>query len=431
MKLDTPPKVAAVVALLAYVIGVLSVSIYAQHNDIPSPDLTAFKANYIYTGVEVLGLLALGGGLILACMLVADRRAKKEAAGVGLGLAVALGAFYALVLLRRFTDSKPVAAGELVAASVLCGLMVWVAWKIKGTSLEDFVLHQKDRRRLRGIIKDRELLSTLQLLLAALAALIAVAFAGWFTSLYGRNIYGLLSSQLGGGAPSQARLLFSKSGADEAEQLGIPLRPKSQVSRPVSILLNDASYYAIKVPNGPVVQIAKSNVVGLQVDTKRPSAVDVQTRNHGGPNGVGRIEAGDRFVLVYSETMDPASLIPHWSGEARPAAIKVRPTEDGSDLVHFVKSDKVALGTIKMSSGEYSQMFGERKYRVTLGQRGPKIVISLKRGARRPRPVESDTMTWKPSSKGTDLVGNSWSGDHDEITESDKGEQSPADDAEF
>ena len=87
MKLDTPTKIAALIALVAYVAGVLTVGIYVQHNDIPAPDLTVFKAHYIYTGIEVLGLLAAAAALISLCLLIAERVQRPVLAPGGGGRA--------------------------------------------------------------------------------------------------------------------------------------------------------------------------------------------------------------------------------------------------------------------------------------------------------------------------------------------------------
>ena len=128
MNLETPTKIAALIAVVAYVVGVLTVGIYVQHNDIPAPDLTAFKAHYIYTGVEVLGLLAAAAAVISLCMLVAERASKAWAVAIGIGLAAVVWFLYAQFLEGGFTSPKPLRALWLVLVSGACALFIWATW---------------------------------------------------------------------------------------------------------------------------------------------------------------------------------------------------------------------------------------------------------------------------------------------------------------
>jgi hypothetical protein len=455
MKLDTPPKVAAVLALLAYVIGVLSVSIYAQGKDIPAPDLTAFKANYIYTGLQLLGLLAAGAGVVYVSTLV-YRLAAGKLMGISAWAAAGLTAvvvafllwwiFYVLVVQGGFRHSHALTAAKLVIASVFFGAFGMLGWDIwKADTLEYLWL----RRDLREFA-------------VALAVGLALTAALVFVFQYSYHLYKQIPRKFGGGEPEKALMLFTKTGAREAQQLGIPLRRGSQKSEPVTILLVDESFYAVKALHSAVVQIAKSSVDGLQVDSKPPFGVDVQAPDRGEHRG--RPEVTDRLVLTYDETMDPGSLVKGWSGKEpwrHKVQLKVNEV-DGHDQLQFVESDDLssdsssgdssgdlALGTINMTSDGYDRYFNNlpidvhavsgneqdapsvTHLAVTLRQHGPKIIIVLRGNPAPPTgpEIKSDTMTWTPSSKAADLTGNDCL--DDEAPERRHGALKPADDPDF
>ena len=121
-----------------------------------------------------------------------------------------------------------------------------------------------------------------------------------------------------------------------------------------------------------MVQISKTSVDGLQVDSKPPDAIDVQTRDRGAQPG--DPQAGDQLVLTYSETMDTTTLIPGWSGkDPFTAELAVTPAANGTAEARFPlpgSRDKPALGTIEMNSGGYSAAFGSQPSKVTVASAG-------------------------------------------------------------
>ena len=303
----------------------------------------------------------------------------------------------------------------------------------------------------------------------ALTGVLALVAAVYFVFQYSFHLYKQIPQKFGGGEPEKAFILFSKSGLKEARQLNIPLRRHTQKSQPVDILLVDESFYAVQGRHSAVVQIPKTNVDGLQVDSQDPSGDDVQTSRHAACATPGRPEVKDRLVLTYAEAIDANSIFKGWSGK-HPLAGKVELTgaliPSGEEL-RFVEraheSSVVPLGTIDMSAGAYNAYFEpppeprpaprpgvdygvhgprprprpegpprlsppepyqctggrgrsaahwRRRHSpefqpVTLRQEGARIVVVLDRSGPLTFPkVAHDVMTWTPSRDATDLTGN-------------------------
>lgn len=381
--------------VIAYALGVATVSFYLRHNDIPDPDLSFFKAHFIYTGIVLLCFLALPSALAYACSTAMGGWGDLPPWAVALIVAAMLiaGGFLIWLIYHWILQTK---------AGIVDKNEVVVALELLGTSLHAAAL---------GVAA--YLVSgddTLNRAGACLLIVFTVAATLWYVSLFSRHIYPILPDQFGGGKPKQARILFSPSGVIEARQLGIPFKGKEQISSPVTILLAGDTFYAVRNPEGKVVQIAKDGIRGLQEDSKSPHAVDVQTKNRG--RVMGLPEPRDRLILTFSEEMEPASLIPDWDGSATEARIFVVRTEDDADELRFRSSDdKTALphlGEIELHRGRYHRMFGKRSYAVTIVEKGSQIIVTLKAGVgeRRQSVTQSETMVWRPSPKAVDDVGN-------------------------
>jgi hypothetical protein len=395
-------KAAAVLALLGYVLGVVAVSVYVQHNDVPAPDLTTFKANYIVTGLEVLAVLAVAGMLIFGCRQCAKGGHPVKAALFGVAFAFGLWVLYSDVLQGArvpFHDrisTKSLISGLLIIISCVGALLAWAILEVK----EKDRLTVDDLRR-REARPDR---LDLKPFVLGICGILLLAAAFTVTDIWGIRIYPLLSPQFGGGKPSRARMVFTHDGVAVANDLGVPLKPGTHLSGPLTILLDSGSFYAVRTPQNLVVQITKADVEGLQADTKPPEALDVQTLGHGSNGSAG---PGDRLVLTYSEVMDPNSLIPGWAGtNAAEAEIRVQRNHRSVSVLKFVRPSVNALGNVDFDSGDYAGASGRRNYQVTVEQRGPNIIVTLPSRVENIHRLPPATMTWYPSTHASDLAGN-------------------------
>jgi hypothetical protein len=382
-------KLIAFLSVVAYALGVVTVSFYLQHNDIPDPDLSLFKGHYIYTGLAALSLILLASGIAYACIEIFDLpNGPLRAIGAFVMMSAVLWLLVVLALngIGGSDDGDPLTALGLTVLSLASG----------GAGVGVYELFGHDGAWWKAG--------------AALSAIVAVGAVLLYASLYSRHIYPILPEQFGGGKPKQARLLFSDTGATEAQQLGIPIQAGRQLSRPVTLLFTGVSFYALRIAVERVVQIAKDDVNGLQEDSTSPYAADVQTRNRG--SVVGLPEAGDELVLTFSEQMAPATLISKWHGKPMQAAIVDKPTVNGVDDLHFftrdAKTELPRLGTVELRSGQYREFFGSRAIPVTIAQNSAEVIVKLKKGVDRHRQAATrpDVMAWTPSPKATDTLGN-------------------------
>jgi hypothetical protein len=391
-------KAAAVLALVGYVLGVVAVSVYVQHNDVPAPDLTAFKANYIITGLEVLAVLAAAGVLIFGCRQCADADHVATAVIFGVVFAFGLWVLYSDVLqgagvpVHDTISTKSLISVLLVVISCIGALLAWAILAVK----------DKDKDEASPQLTVCNLHLKPFILVICGIGLLATAFT--VTDIWGIRIYPELAPQFGGGKPSHARMVFTRDGVAVARDLGVPLKPDTHLSGPLTILLDSGSFYAVRTPQDLVVQITKTDVQGLQADTKPPEAVDVQTLGHGTSGSAG---PGDRLVLTYSEVMDPNSLIPGWAGtNAADAEIRVQRNHTSVSVLKFVRPSVNALGKVDFDSGDYAGASGHHNYQVTVEQRDKKIIVILPNRVENLRRLPAATMTWYPSTHARDLAGN-------------------------
>lgn len=166
-------------------------------------------------------------------------------------------------------------------------------------------------------------------------------------------------------------------------------------------------------------------VTARQVDNTPVRGLDVQAMNRTGGT-LGRLEAGDSIAFTYSEQMNPASLIPGWSGAA-PASIYLRlrdgnlvgagstgdtlqlstdstgnnPIRLGSVNLHgdFVKNNKTSIFAATLNATTQS-LGGTNATVVTV------TVGSLVSGGALKTSASLGQMVWTPSAVATDLGGN-------------------------
>lgn len=166
-------------------------------------------------------------------------------------------------------------------------------------------------------------------------------------------------------------------------------------------------------------------VAARQVDNTPVRGLDVQAANRTGGT-LGRLEAGDSISFTYSEQMNPASIVPGWSGAA-PAAIYLR-LRDGNllgagsagDTLQFstdsAGNSPIRLGSVNLH-GDFvknnkTSIFAATLSAITQGLGGANATVvtvtvgSLVSGGALKTSATSTQMVWTPSAAATDLSGN-------------------------
>ncbi len=156
------------------------------------------------------------------------------------------------------------------------------------------------------------------------------------------------------------------------------------------------------------------------VDNTAPTAVDVQSTNVSGGT-VGHLDLGDTLTLTYSETMDPYSILPGWTGATTNVEVAlVNGGGNASDYVVVYNTNasptQIPLGTIYLGSSDYmrgapgdyvSYGLSGSATPSTMQRTGSSITITL--GTPSGATSTSTTlapMTWTPSTSATDIAGN-------------------------
>jgi hypothetical protein len=165
----------------------------------------------------------------------------------------------------------------------------------------------------------------------------------------------------------------------------------------------------------------------VTVDNTVPTAVDIQTTN-GAVGTQGSAEAGDTVTFIYSERVDPESILAGWGGA--PVDVVVRIVDGGCLLVILsttcasdslvvydaANATQLALGSVSLGRGDYhgtalgtaaplafgasgtksNMVQSEAGVGVTLGT--PSAAAGLAGAA--------GTMVWTPSTAAYDAAGN-------------------------
>jgi hypothetical protein len=157
------------------------------------------------------------------------------------------------------------------------------------------------------------------------------------------------------------------------------------------------------------------------VDNTAPTAVDVQSTNVSGGT-VGHLDQGDTLALTYSDTMDPYSILPGWTGAATNVQVALVDGGSASDyiVVYNTASSpaQIPLGTIYLGATGYLK---SGPTYVTYGATGSATLSTIKRtgstititlGTPSGATTTNTTaarMTWTPSTAATDIAGNATS----------------------
>lgn len=174
--------------------------------------------------------------------------------------------------------------------------------------------------------------------------------------------------------------------------------------------------------NGTV--LSSTVLAARQVDNTPVRGLDVQAVNRVGGT-LGRLEAGDSIVLTYSKQMNPASILPGWSGGAS-AAVYLR-LRDGNLLGAGSAGDTVQISTdtsggnpVRLGSvnlhGDFiknnkTSVFAATLSAATQNLGGANVTVltvtagSLVSGGTLKTATTPAQMAWTPSASATDLGG--------------------------
>jgi hypothetical protein len=387
--LDKVTKAAAVAALLFYISGVLTVSVYLFSLDAPVPDLQALKPRYVLTGAIVV-----------------------------VGMALATGWWLGVVLLARWKPPGAVAKFVLAVLGFAAGVGVWAV-----------VLAFDDPASVSSRVDDAfgvwALTLAAALPFALGAGLVVLADFGHEWLFAGALLGGLITAvvfaigaykkvpdQFGGGRPSQALLLFKAADIEAAKALGVRFPSKaSLLSSPVTLLYDSDKFIVMRVlPSQQVVQLDRALVIGTRRDSHGPRLRDVQTVDLGGTPGVA--QEGDRIVFTYSEIVDAASIIDDWDGKSREVTATLEPHDREAVLK---LDDDVHLGSVDLEfEGDHQELAQPVTFPGShIVQEGNAVRVILGRS-----PAEDvalkwpTTLRWRPGTKPVrDLAGNAASTD--------------------
>ncbi len=162
------------------------------------------------------------------------------------------------------------------------------------------------------------------------------------------------------------------------------------------------------------------------VDNVAPTAVDIQTTNVGsGTNGLA--EQGDKITYVFSEPIEPESILAGWNGTATNVVVRlvdngVLGLSTGNDEVvvnNAANSAPLPLGAINMGRGDYvagllggSVYFGATGTASSMAISGNTITITLGTYSAesilvaRGTAAGTGTMSWTPVATPIDRAGN-------------------------
>jgi hypothetical protein len=157
------------------------------------------------------------------------------------------------------------------------------------------------------------------------------------------------------------------------------------------------------------------------VDNTAPVPVDVRTAN--GAGGIaGRPEPGDTVTVVYSEPVDPTSLVPGWDG-AEPTPVVVR-IENGGWFTPYTydtltvhgagNTAMLSFGTVELGRTDYvggARTFGASGTAATMAVAGNEATVTLGTASGPTKTAASSgTLRWTPRAGSTDRAGNPLSG---------------------
>jgi hypothetical protein len=246
---DLVAKVAAVLAIVSFVLGLLVVSAYLRTLDVSLADPAVFKVRFVYTGAVVLGLLA-AGCLLPAWGYAFARGARTESSDRSRRRLVALLASVLIPCLvyGYLIHHNPVGVKiddlvpEAIALSIVAGL-TGAAWFLAVAAAAG--KFEAKLPRWSGVVA---------LTFVASAALL---FYLWMVA---RWVYPAIPEQYGGGSPHTTCLVFGNESAAQAKALGLVSAGHLVVSVPV--LFDGTDFLVVRRADQAVVEFSKDLLAG-------------------------------------------------------------------------------------------------------------------------------------------------------------------------
>jgi hypothetical protein len=145
------------------------------------------------------------------------------------------------------------------------------------------------------------------------------------------------------------------------------------------------------------------------VDNTRPNASSLTTANK--PGGVvGKAETGDSISFIYSEPIDPESIIAGWNATGTAVTLRLLDANGGGgDRVQIwdaANTTQLALGVVRLGSTGYTTTsVNFTNSTMTISGNAIVIVLGTPSGAVGTSVVSSNNK-WTPSNTATDWAGN-------------------------
>ena len=148
----------------------------------------------------------------------------------------------------------------------------------------------------------------------------------------------------------------------------------------------------------------------VTVDNTRPTATGIEAVN--GAATAGKPEAGDNVTLIFSEPLDPESVLAGWTGAPTSVVVRIANSllADELSVRNATNAAQLPLGTAGLGGTTYvsaDRDFGATGTPSTMAQSGATITITLgtPSGATGTQVLPA-AVTWTPSATATDRAGN-------------------------
>jgi Bacterial Ig-like domain len=170
--------------------------------------------------------------------------------------------------------------------------------------------------------------------------------------------------------------------------------------------LAQGTYTAVATQTDTSGNTGTSSANTFKVDTTAPTASSISANNTTGGTA-GKIESGDTLTYTYSEAIDPATVLPGWSGAS--TAVHIKFTSSGNDTITVLTTadaTSIKLGSVA-TNADYVTTTTTFNATMALSADGTSVVVTLST----PSNVSSSAspgrnMSWTPNTSVKDLAGN-------------------------
>lgn len=309
--LEILTKFLAVLAICTYIVGVLTVNSYLFSFGIA--DFSPLRPRFIYTGVLVLGAVAMSFVFPLyGLTIVLERHPRLRAADPLLESKwlvlpshfrvrpASRGALrqghrwpsllsWAFRVVHVFLDAVSVPfllltpwlvhigyalaseAGATAGDADQSILALWSALKY-GTAMFilAFLAPMMALATAHFAAQSGQEVERIKRLLALPYIAVGVSFALFFllvyASIFSTRVYPQIPEQFGGGMPKHVRMLLASDAVDGAQQLGVPMSGTTPLlSEPVTVVFEGSESFVLRLTDGTIVQLDRKAVKGIRI----------------------------------------------------------------------------------------------------------------------------------------------------------------------